>query len=183
MKGYIMQKFLSLKEIKKKVDEIYQRVLPKTIVPYITYNFAIGDATPNIEVNEHGYCFVISERGVEIERRITQDIQELMYWIFEYVTYNIASKYAVYNPYPSNWKQRRIRWKNQLELLGRISQDFKEKCKLEIMETLKNAPLEDGLPNNMDYETWEYPGKHENKHSTQIPSIDSLITQISTEDF
>jgi hypothetical protein len=175
-----MKNLLSINEIKQRVNEISRKIgVFSEFNTYVTYNFTRGDGTPNIEADNDGYYYIISERGVEYERKRTQDIQELLYWILKDITFHVVLDHSLYS---SGWEHRRIIWKNQLELLGRISNEFKEKYKKEIMDTLKDVPLEDGLPNNMDYETWEYLGKTKS-NPAQKKAIYPFITQINTEDF
>jgi hypothetical protein len=45
-----------------------------------------SDGSPYIEVADDAYFFVSEERGVELERRRTDDLDELLYWIFDGVT-------------------------------------------------------------------------------------------------
>ena len=47
-----------------------------------TYKSQKGDRTPYIIINELGYNYIISERGNEYNRKITKDIDELLYWIY-----------------------------------------------------------------------------------------------------
>jgi len=147
-----MNPLKTITEIKKIVNEISQKInVPKKNWEYITFGGAIGDATPNIEVDDNGYHYIISERGNEYERKITQDINELLYWIFEGITNSMASEFVLENPHP-NWEQRRTRFRKQMELLESISQKFKSKYKEEISQILKEYPFKDGLPNTLDYE-------------------------------
>jgi hypothetical protein len=172
----------------KEIEFEYRKALKKIQAPLkfynqITFNNNGRDDGVNIEVNDQGYNYVFSERGIERERRTTFDIKELIFWMFWDITFIIALDN--YYPYPDNneYDPRRIYFKNQLKILKTIDIEYEQKARKKITEIINRNPFNDGLPNNMDYETWEYPKKHENKHSTQIPSIDSLITQISTEDF
>jgi len=151
-----MTKLLAPDEIEDKICEI---ILTKNIPVkhflnhYVTFSYPRGDGTPNVEVDEKGYHYVLSERGSEFERRTTLDIHELYYWVFQDITFEIASDFAVKNP--STWEQRRVRFKNQLEWLRCIDSDFTKRYLKEITEILERAPFDDGLPNNMDWESWE----------------------------
>jgi hypothetical protein len=166
----------------------YRKTLKKIQAPlkfynYITFNNNDKNDGVNIEINKHGYNYILSERGIERERRATFDIKELMFWIFWDITFIIALDNYHTCADNNKYDPRRIYFKNQLKIFKTINIEYEQKARKKIIEIINRNPFKDGLPNNMDYEIWEYPEKHENKHSTQIPSIDSLITQFNTGEF
>lgn len=78
----VQHKMKTLSEMQNLAKDLARRInAPTNLLP--TFSSPIGDATPNIEVDNSGlYHFVISERGTEYERKITSDLNDLMYWIF-----------------------------------------------------------------------------------------------------
>jgi hypothetical protein len=150
--------FLTIEAIKTQVNEI-----AANIGVDMERRFAYGANPPEntcdypfIEVNNGGYRYVVTERGNIVEDKQTQNIQELLYWIFEPITSSCVYCKDIMKNKPHQWEQRRFAWKKQLELLEKISPNFKARLKIEIADILKESPFTDGLPNNMDYEEWEY---------------------------
>lgn len=54
-------------------------------------------AIPFIEVDGNGCNFVCRERGEEIFRKDPYDIDELLYEVFDYITFDLATKWEVKN--------------------------------------------------------------------------------------
>lgn len=114
---------------------------PTYLLP--TFSSPIGDATPNIEIDSLGlYNYVISERGEEYERKITSDLNDLLYWIFASVTFSMACDYELKNRIEEK-DCRRIMFVKQEELLGLLNENWKEKEKKEHQTILENNPFND----------------------------------------
>ena len=79
------------------------------------------------------------ERGKENKHYRSLDINDILYPLFEGITFSLASKYELKN---RNEKEdpRKLLWSKQLELLGKIDPLFKERCQKEIDSILKIAP-------------------------------------------
>ena len=135
-------KMKTLSEIQNLAKELASRInAPTSLLP--TFSTPIGDATPNVEVDNSGlYHFVISERGIEYERKITSDIDDLMYWIFSGVTFSMACDYELKNRIEDK-DSRRILFAKQEELLGLLNKDWEEKEKKEHNSILINNPFDD----------------------------------------
>src|SRR5687767_203022 len=54
-------------------------------------------AKPFIEIDRYGYNYVCRERGEEIFRKIPFDTDELLYEVFDNLTFEIATKWEVTN--------------------------------------------------------------------------------------
>ena len=132
----------TLTEIQNLAKDLASRInAPIHLLP--TISTPIGDATPNIEVDNSGlYHFVISERGTEYERKITSDIDELMYWIFSGVTFSMACDYELNNRIEDK-DSRRIMFAKQEELLGVLNRDWQERERKEHESILINNPFDD----------------------------------------
>ncbi len=132
---------LSLNQIKKQVLKLVKELnAPKNIIP--TFNMSIDFGHPHIEVDDDGYHYVIIERGQIIEKRTSKDINDLLYWIFEGITFEMALEYELKNRIP-NVDVRHLLFKKQLELLNRINNAFVERKKNEMEEILRNNPYID----------------------------------------
>jgi len=132
----------SLADIKKKVNELALKInAPKNLLP--TYNQIIGDATPCIEVDNNGYMYyVISERGEEYERKRTDKIDDLLYWIFASVTFSMSCKYELNNRI-ENKDCRRIMFAKQEELLGQLNETWREMERTKHQHILNSSTFDD----------------------------------------
>ncbi|WP_234111794.1 Imm63 family immunity protein [Chryseobacterium sp. R2A-55] len=134
----------NLEEIRKKVEEISLKLPQKIdINSYITFGNQEDFAKPNIEIdNSLFYNFIVVERGQELEKRITINLDDLLYWIFELITFDLASKFELQNRI-ENSDFRKILFKKQEELLSFISDYWKAKKLIEHNEILKIFPFQD----------------------------------------
>lgn len=132
---------LSLAEIKQKVDTLAEKInAPEYALP--TYGWSEQSARPHIEVNEQGYHFIVSERGEENRHETTSDLDELLYYIFDSATFEIAC------PYEAKHRKRgqdfrRGLFAYQELLIGKISDGFKDRLHQRHAEVLKNYPFDD----------------------------------------
>jgi hypothetical protein len=108
----------------------------------VTFGFAIGDATPFIEYRDDVYHFVISERGTEFSRQTTPDLQELLYWIFEGVTFQMAAEWELRNRNPKQ-DSRRLLFSKQEELLYAIHHKWGDKTHEKHKQILQRHPFMD----------------------------------------
>jgi len=53
------------------------------------------DGSPHVEMDGESYCYVVTERGQEFERRRTTDADELLYLLVSDVTRAMASDYEL----------------------------------------------------------------------------------------
>jgi len=129
---------LSLKEIKKVVAKLSLKIsASKDLLP--TYGYSRDMAYPHVEVNSEGYHYVVVERGQERSRKTTKELDELLYWIFEKVTFSIASNYELNNRI-ENQDFRWILFQKQDELLGILNSSWKQKSIIKHSFLLKGYP-------------------------------------------
>ena len=136
-----MKKY-SLDDIKNEVDKLANKINASTdLLP--TYSYSRDLAYPHIEVDSSGLLYyVIVERGEELERRITNKLDDLLFWIFSSVTFSMASAYELKNRIEDK-DCRRIMFDKQEELLGILSENWKQKENAEHQRILKNHPFDD----------------------------------------
>jgi hypothetical protein len=132
----------TLKEIQNLANNLARRIsAPTHFLP--TFSTPNGDATPNIEIDNSGlYNYVISERGNEYSRKITSDLDELMYWIFSDVTFSMACDYELHNRI-EDMDSRRIMFAKQEELLRLLKKDWEERERIEHESILIRKPFDD----------------------------------------
>jgi hypothetical protein len=100
------------------------------------------DGSPHVEVSD-AYYFVVRERGVELSRRRTSDLDELLYWILEGLASSIAWDFELRHRREGK-DPRRQGFAKQVELLATLSPDWAERKRAEQAEILKRHPFRDG---------------------------------------
>jgi hypothetical protein len=88
------------------------------------------DAQPNVYALGDGpifYHYIQSERGIEHERKITRDINELLYCIFSPITTIMAQR--LWMEEKPSMSFRRYLFQKQEELMGRLRADWLERAK------------------------------------------------------
>jgi G3E family GTPase len=147
----------SLADLEKIVDELAAKIeAPASLLP--TYGHSLDGAHPHIEVT-HGeaahedaddsetdhagmWHYVTVERGQELERKTTRDLDELLYWIFASVTFSMAVKYKGKHRV-SGQDFRRIMFQKQEELLGQLNESWKRREEEEHRFILAKHPFDD----------------------------------------
>ena len=131
----------SLIEIKPKIEQLASKIdAPVHIRP--TYGTSKDEGTPYIEVDDSSYYFLARDRDTKTLNRKTQDIDELLYWVFEYITSSMASSYAVVHRDSIN-NHRMVMFLHQLELLKKLNPLWEKRREKEIDEILKFSPYSD----------------------------------------
>ena len=130
----------SLDSIKRAVDLLSKRIsAPTRLLP--TYGIPQEDH-PHIEQDSNGFHYVIVERGQETRRDTTRDLEELLYWIFEAITFEMAIEYELQNRIEAQ-DSRRLTWKHQLDLLGKLDDSWRKRAEREIESILRSYPYDD----------------------------------------
>lgn len=132
----------SIDDIKKKVEELALKIkAPDDSLP--GFGKLKHEAFPYIEVDNSGtMSFVISERGIENERKTTNDPDKLLYWIFSSITFSMACKFESKNRIEDK-DCRRIMFGKQEELLGKLSNAWRQKEKEKHRQILEKHPYDD----------------------------------------
>lgn len=133
---------LSLEDIKRKVDELAAKLnAPSDLLP--TYGYSRDFAYPHIEIDSVGLLhFVVVERGQQLERKTTDNLDTLLYWIFSGVTFSMSCTYELEHRIEDK-DCRRIMFDKQEELLGTLSDTWRQKENEEHKKILKNYPFDD----------------------------------------
>ena len=98
------------------------------------------DGTPHIEVNGSFFDYWIFERNEVIEHKTAFMLDDLLFWIFQDVTFQMASSYEVVHRKPGV-DHRRILFDYQLNLLEKLNPIWKDRQKAEIENILKQHPF------------------------------------------
>jgi len=142
----------SLIEIQEIVKKLMQK-LPEKIElnSILTFGDQEDLAKPNVEIDNYkNYNIIIIEKGQELERIVISKFDDLIYWIFEKITFRLASNYEMNNR-NKNEDFRRILFKKQEQLLGVISDEWKTVKENEHSEILNVYPFKDKNDRKNDY--------------------------------
>lgn len=107
-----------------------------------TYGRSADFARPHIEVDSAGYHYVVVERGQEQSRYTTSDYDDLLYQIFQSVTFNLACDYERTHRVAQQ-DCRRILFRRQLDLLSQLSDDWARRRTAEQRAILRKHPFDD----------------------------------------
>jgi hypothetical protein len=132
----------SLAEIKDEVDRRAAIIGAAGRHSLPTYGHTEDGARPHIEVNSAGYHFVIVERGEEQSRISTQDLDELLYRIFEVVTSDLAFAFELSHRVETQ-DCRRLAFRQQIQLLSVLSTTWAERRAQEHKQILREHPFDD----------------------------------------
>jgi len=133
---------LSLTEIQDEIDRLAQVVQAEAqVLP--TYGHSDGGEGAHVEADGRSYYYVVMERGREIDRFFTIDLDDLLYRVFDAITFSLAVDYGREHRIEGE-DSRRIVWQRQLELLGRLSPNLRERTSWHIRQVLANAPYIEG---------------------------------------
>jgi hypothetical protein len=113
---------------------------PLSLLP--TYGRTEDSARPHIEVDTRGFHYVVVERGNELERLTTESLDELLYRIFQCLTFSMACAHEVRHRVPGK-DPRRLMFQTQVELLGRLDAQWARRELEEQDRTLQQHPWRD----------------------------------------
>ena len=87
---------------------------------------------------------MVVERGQELERQTTTVLDDLLFWIFDTITFSMACTFELAN---RNQAQdfRRILFSQQEALLGCINMNWQERKQVDHSLTLAKNPFTDGV--------------------------------------
>jgi len=131
----------TLVEIEAEVDRLAYKIgACGSVLP--TYGYSEDLARPHIEVDSRGYHYVIIERGREEKRLTTQSIDELLYIIFDDVSFSLATEYEFAHRVPGK-DFRRLLFHYQVELMTILSKQWAERLINYHQQILQRYPFED----------------------------------------
>ena len=118
----------TLKQIRKKVKELSKIIdAPKHSIP--TFGYSEQSGLPHIEITETEYHFVVCERKTEYERKKTADLNEILFWIFDSMTFSIACRLELQNR--KGDEDFRIQaFQIQEDLISKIDPEFSMRLKI-----------------------------------------------------
>jgi len=107
-----------------------------------TYGRTEDFARPHIEVDAQQYHFVVVERGEELARVSTTELDELLYRVFEAATFSLACRYELRHRKPLEDSRRQL-FRVQVELLAKLDARWGERRAEAHRLTLLQHPFSD----------------------------------------
>lgn len=127
----------NLREIELDINNRAQQInAPEIYLP--TYGSSEGSARPHIETGSNGYNFVVSERNIEHKRIATTDYDELLFLVFEGVTFEMACQLELENR-KENEDFRIQLFQIQENLIGQINEEFRLRLNNKHRRLLRNV--------------------------------------------
>lgn len=131
----------NLSEIEAEVNRLAAKIgASGYILP--TYGHTEDGARPHIESDARGYHYVVVERGQELRRDTTRDLDELLYQIFESVTFSLACEYELAHRVAGQ-DSRRLLFAWQIKLLSALSPSWAEREVRDHQRILQQHPFKD----------------------------------------
>jgi hypothetical protein len=128
--------------VKAEIDRLASSIGASQAESLPTYGYSEQSGRPHVEVDELGYHYVVAERGEEFERFTTQNLDELLYWVFESVTHTLAGEYGLQHRVEGQ-DSRRLIFQRQTELLLLLSTSWAERNSDERNKILHEHPFDD----------------------------------------
>lgn len=130
-------------EIKEKVKYLGQ-IINAPSAYLILRDKPLGDGSYYAEFKDDQYYLISSERGKKLDRKVTSDIDQFLYWVFKDVVFKMAVDYELNHRQPYK-DPRRLIFSKRIELLSKLNSSWGEREKIEIEKYLKQAPYDDDI--------------------------------------
>lgn len=130
-----------LKGLKAEYNRLYQRIRPFDGV-YSFQTERSDDGSPHVEFSDGQYHYIVTERGLELERRTTTDVREIAFWMLNDLTFWMGVDHELNNRVEAR-DCRRIIFSKQLELMQQADTQFAKRREMQIAETLAKNPFND----------------------------------------
>jgi Immunity protein 63 len=133
---------VTLDDIKILIDNLVLKInAPQNLLP--TYGQSIDGAHPHIEVDKNGQLYyVIVERGEELKRDFAADTNDLLYRVFNGVTFSMAVDFELNNRIVKEDCRRQI-FSKQEELLATLDKGWGIRLEKEHQWILRTHPFDD----------------------------------------
>lgn len=97
---------------------------------------------PHVEFENGQYHYIVTERGLDLSRRSTADINEILYWMLYDLTFWMGSAYEFKNRVEGP-DCRRMMFAHWLEQMQKADQAMADRLKLDIERILAENPFVD----------------------------------------
>ncbi len=130
-----------LKKLADGYDRLCQRIEPcDHSYSFETTRLDVG--SPHVEFTEGQYHYIVTERGLDLEHRSTNDMQEILYWLIYDLTFWMGVEFELKNRVEGP-DARRLIFARSLLLMERADPAMAVKLQLHIEKTLGQHPYQD----------------------------------------
>jgi len=98
------------------------------------------DSHPYVDYHNSDYHYIVRERGKEILHRQTASMDELLFWVFEAVTFEMSVAYELSHREPHR-DPRRLIFQHQLHLLAKLNATWESRQEREVEDLLRHHPF------------------------------------------
>lgn len=133
----------------RSVTDRYHAIAGKLAAPAKFVRFVTTpqhDGSPHIECIGGEFHYVVTERGIEHERRKTSDAEELLFWIVSDLTWEMAVEWEVRHRIEGEDFRRQM-FRKDIELMSLVSEDWARRKKEKYEKILGQYPFDDRLAN------------------------------------
>ncbi len=109
---------------------------PTHLLPSFGVNY--DAAQPEVRVDAKGYHFVVVERGRELQHKVFQQLEELLFEVFSAVTFSMALDYELQHRVKEQ-DFRIIMFAKQVELLAQLDENFAMRRRVEAERLLRKG--------------------------------------------
>jgi len=130
-----------LKAIRSSYIQIAQQLGASDIYIHF-YTKPQHSGTPHIEYDGANFQYIVTERGLTLETRQTQDPEEILFWLVQGLTHTLAIHYEYENRIPDQ-DFRRVMFAKHIELLAQVNPKWAELQQQKYGQTLQENPFVD----------------------------------------
>jgi hypothetical protein len=132
---------LSIEKIQLEFNEYCRRINPALSERFIQTTRG-DDGTSHLEITDDTYHYIVTERGLELNRKSTRDKDELLYWLIDELAWGMASTYELKNRIKGQ-SFRRLFFAKNIEFLNRANPAWAERKQKEFDAILVIHPYDD----------------------------------------
>jgi hypothetical protein len=134
---------ITIQDVYTQVNELARQIgAAAAFLP--TFGTSDLSGKPYIVIKGETFYYLAWDRGAVTLNRQTDDLQELLYWIFADITYQMGVAYEAEHRVP-DLDPRRLAFKKQLDLLDGLQPSWKALRQEEIRDILVKHPYRDEL--------------------------------------
>lgn len=105
-----------------------------------------NDAHPYIEIHGNHFWFIIKERDIVCIKKEFNTMEELLFEVFDNITFSMAMDYELEHRIDGQ-DCRRLIFEHQLDLMGKLNVQWKDKLQKKIHTILLEHPYNDVIEN------------------------------------
>jgi hypothetical protein len=130
---------VELERLQDRYNEICQQIDP-VAHPYTILRVRQDNGSAHVEFDDNKFHYVVTERGLDLERRTTPDADEILYWMIHDLTFWMGVAYEFKNRVEGPDARRAI-FATWLELMKKAGPVMADRLEFDIAEILAKNPF------------------------------------------